>query len=80
MWQQIAIVVNQPVIVPAHVGPIFNQILSAPIDAGNITAESIHGELALSLGKLGIASKGVDTQFLADLAVEAAQLATDSVE
>ena len=88
MWQQLAGAINR---VPdlAFKPPIINQVRSSIsgfttlgggfLDASSIDPATIHGELAISLGKLGVASKGIDTQFLADLAVEAAQLDTNAV-
>jgi len=48
--------------------------------ANRLDPAMLHGSLAVALGQLGIAGKGVTTDKLADLAVTAAQLATGAVE
>lgn len=53
---------------------------AGPINAGNIDATTLHGSLAVELGKLSIAAGGVSTDRLAELAVTAAKLADGSVE
>jgi len=50
------------------------------IDAGRLDPATLHGELAISLGKLGVAGQGIQTTHLADLAVTAAKLANGGVD
>jgi hypothetical protein len=50
------------------------------IDAGRLDPTTLHGELAISLGKLGVAGQGIQTSHLADLAVTAAKIANGGVD
>jgi hypothetical protein len=65
--------------------PVVRGLAASPSDLGTLNASrlnaaTLHGSLAVSLDKLGVAGGGISTDHLADLAVTAAKIVNEGID